>query len=126
MELNVTVSTVLLLTGRHSNGLQEILVQKGLEPLVRDNIRACLDTLRHETVRAVVVDGTRTQEDLLEAVLNIRDVDASVPCIVLCPASSEHLLKLLSRVPRVHVILGSPAPEGEVVGAVLSRIRESR
>jgi DNA-binding response OmpR family regulator len=56
---------------------------------VRDGNKA-LGKIRHETFDATIVLSTGEQMDLVETILNLRDIRPSMPVIVLIdPASSE-------------------------------------
>ena len=90
-------SQSVLVLGTYANkGLIDILLGIGLAPLVRENIQGVLDKLRHEQFGAIVVDQRYANPDVLELVLNVRDVDERIPVVVLGKLSDEAVRKTLA------------------------------
>ena len=95
-------------------------------PLVRNRIDAALDTLRHERIEGVLVDGPNTDVDVLEFVLNIRDVDGHVPILVTESRETlENLRPALQAFPRVRVAVANGEPE-QAVSEFEGIVRESK
>lgn len=90
-------SQSVLVLGTYANkGLIDILLGIGLAPLVRENIQGVLDKLRHEKFGAILVDQRYANPDVLELVLNVRDIDERVPVVVLGKLSDEAVRKTLA------------------------------
>ena len=82
--------TVFVLGQEYPNELAERLFDLGYVPLVRTKMQQALEVIRHEQCSAVVVDGDSPQLDILEFILNVRDVDGSLPIIVVGQPTDEH------------------------------------
>ena len=90
-------SQAVLVLGAYANkGLIDILFGIGLAPLVRENIQGVLDKLRHEQCAAVIVDCRYANIDILELVLNVRDIDEQTPVVVLGKLNDEAVRKTLA------------------------------
>jgi len=76
-------TAVLILGTDHNRDLMEVLFDFGFAPLVRKTIRETLDKLRHERFAAVIVDRNHAAVDVLEFVLNVRDLDEQTPVVVI-------------------------------------------
>ena len=63
--------------------LRDALLDAGLTPLEREGIQPVLGTLRHEPTAGIVVDATRGDVDVLELLLNVRDVSTDVALAVI-------------------------------------------
>ena len=86
-----------LVLGTYANkGLIDILFGIGLAPLVRENIQGVLDKLRHEQCAAVIVDFRHANIDILELVLNVRDVDEQTPVVVLGKLTDDTVREMLA------------------------------
>jgi DNA-binding NtrC family response regulator len=89
-------SRAILVLGTHSNrALIETFEDMGFSPIVRGSAQGSLEKLRHERFAAVVVDRRFTHADVLEFVLNVRDIDATVPLIVLGKAADGESDKIV-------------------------------
>ncbi len=73
----------------------DALFDLGFSPLVRDSMPSALSKLRSERFAAVLVDGDAADTDVLEFVLNVRDIDEHVPVVVvgLSDESGEEVLR---------------------------------
>jgi hypothetical protein len=61
----------------------------GMTPLVVRSLDDAVTELRHGFFTVVLLDGTRTDVDSLEFVLNVRDVDPAVPIVILGPCLDD-------------------------------------
>jgi len=105
-------ATALLVLGSMTDRtLVDALFDLGFAPIVRDSMRSALNKLRSERFAAVLVDGDSTDVDVLEFVLNVRDIDEHVPVVVVggsLDAGDEKALRAhLTRLGTV-VLDGSP------------------
>ncbi len=83
-------SQAVLVLGNHANTeLAEILSRFGFVPQVWGSMRHSLDKLRHQQFGAVLVDRKFTRADVLEFVLNVRDIDKKVPVLVIGSGPEE-------------------------------------
>jgi len=90
-------SQAVLVLGTYANkGLIDVLFGIGLAPLVRGDIQGIVDKLRHEQFGAIVVDQRYANTDVLELILNVRDVDEQIPVVVLGKLNDEAVRKTLA------------------------------
>ncbi|HEO71731.1 MAG TPA: hypothetical protein ENN80_10760 [Candidatus Hydrogenedentes bacterium] len=71
--------TILLIGGGSDTRLAEELVRRGLAVEVRRWIMEVLTALRNNDIGCILVDDRRLEVDLLELVLNVRDISPKVP-----------------------------------------------
>jgi DNA-binding NtrC family response regulator len=88
---------VLVLSSQVETTLVDALVSIGFSPLVRGSIQSALDRIRREKFAAIVVDQKRVKVDVLEFILNVRDIDAEIPVLVVGPSQGEPSYKTLQR-----------------------------
>ena len=111
---------VLVCSQRHG-ALATALLDTGHVPLVRNRIDEALETLRHERIEGILVNASHTDVDVLEFVLNVRDVDEGVPIVVTASdAALEGLGPALREISGVRVAPANASPEQAV--AALERI----
>jgi DNA-binding NtrC family response regulator len=96
--------TVLLLSSNRKKGLLDVLQNIGLEPLLRENIQGILEKLRHENYAAIVVDSRNANIDVLELVLNVRDIDGQIPVVVLGKLNDQAVRRTLESQKQATVI----------------------
>lgn len=106
---------VLLLCAGDDIELMGELVRMGLMPLARSRVTDALHTLRHQPVAWVVIDDQRTDSDLLELVLNVRDIDEQVPIgVVTGPQSQRSWDPNLADWDAVYALPSAEGPSGVV------------
>jgi len=88
---------VLVLSSQVETTLVDALVSIGLCPLVRESMQSALDRIRRERFAAIVVDQKRAKVDVLEFILNVRDIDTEIPVLVVGPLKGEPSYKTLQR-----------------------------
>jgi DNA-binding NtrC family response regulator len=77
------ISKHVLVLGNHSRQLlPDILKDLGFVPELRGSVLDCLAHLHCQSVAAVVVDRDFTHADVLEFLLNIKDIACAVPVII--------------------------------------------
>jgi len=77
-------SKAVLLLGNHANRkLIEVLSDSGLVPEVWRSVQRSLEKLKRQKFGAVLVDRKFTRADVLEFILNVRDMDADIPVLVI-------------------------------------------
>lgn len=74
--------TILVLGINHESGLEETLFNLGFIPIFRKDILAALDMLRHDSFKLVIMDLRRLDVDVLEFILNVRDINSRIPVLV--------------------------------------------
>ena len=67
----------------------------------KETISQAVDTLRHGRYAAVVIDRTHSVTDIIECVLNLRDMDEDVPVVAVGGGYLSEEEKVLPRQPRV-------------------------
>lgn len=82
-------TTVLVLATNEQSHLVERLFDEGFVPLVRGNMFKAMEKLRHDRFAAVLIDRDDADADVLEFILNVRDVDEHVPIVVVGETSDE-------------------------------------
>ncbi|MFQ5631634.1 MAG: hypothetical protein ACE5I1_22910 [bacterium] len=80
---NNNTSTVLILGNARGGKLTDALYDLGYLPVVRGNMLAALEAIRHSRFRAIFFDQNPTNVDVLEFILNIRDFDEQTPIFVM-------------------------------------------
>lgn len=100
-------SQAVLVLGHHANrDLVEILSHIGFIPQVWGSMRHTLDKLLHQKFAAVIVDRKFTHADVLEFILNVRDIDQQIPVIVIGSGSDERIDKKIRRQGRTIILNG--------------------
>jgi len=85
-------SQAVLVLGNHANrNLVEVLSGLGFAPQVWGSMKHSLDKLRHEKFAAILVDRKFTHADVLEFILNVRDIDKNISVVVIGPAKDERI-----------------------------------
>lgn len=85
-------SQAVLVLGNHANkDLVDVLSSIGFTPQVWGSMQHSLDKLRHEKFAAILVDLKFTHADVLEFILNVRDIDKKVPVVVIGPVEDERI-----------------------------------
>jgi len=70
--------------GSNSNReLEDLFFDLGLDWIVRETMPAALNALRHDSFAAVVLDRDHVEVDVLEFILNVRDIDKRTPVVVM-------------------------------------------
>jgi DNA-binding NtrC family response regulator len=96
-------NAIAIVGDERSNNLLEGLFRLGKVPVIRRTVQDVLWSLRHQNVAAVLIDGVGTDEDILEVVLNIRDVDPHVPVVLMLAPGTDLQGEWVERVPDVHL-----------------------
>jgi len=94
---------VLVLGNNANRELTEVLSRFGFIPQVWQSMQHSLEKLKHQKVCAVLVDRKFTHADVLEFILNVRDIDAHVPVLVIGCGSDENIDKKIIR--QAHTIV---------------------
>jgi len=85
-------SQAVLVLGNHAHrDLVEVLSGLGFASQVWGSMQHSLDKLRHEKFAAILVDRKFTHADVLEFILNVRDIDKSISVVVIGPAKDERI-----------------------------------
>jgi len=85
-------SQAVLVLGNHANrDLVEVLSGLGFASQVWGSVQHSLDKLRHEKFAAILVDRKFTHADVLEFILNVRDIDKNISVVVIGPAKDERI-----------------------------------
>ncbi len=108
-----------LIFGNHANRkLVQGVVSTGLTPQVCTNMRQCLDKLVHERFAAVVIDRKFTDADVLEFILNVRDIDTTIPIAVVGPGKDERIEKKIIK--QDHTVVLAELERAEILAQRLS------
>ena len=75
--------TVLVLGHDTNWALVDVLLSLGFCSLVRKNVYGAFDRLKYGQFAAIIVDRRFVNVDLLEFVLNVRDIRGEIPVVVI-------------------------------------------
>lgn len=101
-------SQTLLVLGNHANrNLVQTLSREGFVPQVWGSMRHSLAKLRHETFDAVIIDRLFTRADVLEFILNVRDINPEIPIVVIGPGSDDQIDAKIKSQNRTIILNGS-------------------
>ena len=116
-------TTAVLVVGRCTKRTWlQVVETTGLLPLVRHDMTAALDKIRHERFTAIVLDRGYERIDALEFVLNVRDLDQHTPIFVVGPSDDRNANQVLAQQNEVYLVgdmfalgnqLDQVAPENE-------------
>lgn len=94
-----------LVLGNHANrDLVEILSSIGFTPQVWGSMRHSLEKLFHQRFVAVIIDRKFTHADVLEFILNVRDIDKKVPVVVIGNETEEKIAQKIAKQDYITVI----------------------
>ncbi len=97
--------TALLVLGSEGNRtFRETLRELHMNPTFLGSMEAILYALRHSQAVAVLVDRDRSEADDLELVLNIRDLDETIPIFLVGSPAQRQTETLLWRQPATFLI----------------------
>lgn len=102
-------SIVLVLGEEERSELMEMLFELGYLPLMRKDILNALDKIRHEKCAAVFLDQSHEDVDVLEFILNVRDIDSRIPVIVVGQLEDESHRRIIFRQEHLFLLNGTPA-----------------
>lgn len=98
-------SQAVLVLGNHARrDLVEVLSGLGFASQVRGSMQHSLDKLRHEKFAAVLVDLEFTRADVLEFILNVRDIDKEVPVVVIGTVKDERIDRMIVKQAHTRVL----------------------
>jgi two-component SAPR family response regulator len=101
-------SQAVLVLGNHANrNLVKILSNVGFAPQVWGSMRHTLDKLIHRKYAAVIIDRKFTNADVLEFILNVRDINQQIPVVVIGSGSDERIDRKISRLDGTIILNGS-------------------
>lgn len=108
-------AVVLVLGSARSSRLSRQLAELGLRPLTQFTMRDALDRLRHGRFTAVLVDREHASADVLEFVLNVRDLDPHTPIVIVGHSTQPAEDELLTSQVRTYVLDSKSA---QIAGAL--------
>jgi DNA-binding NtrC family response regulator len=82
---------VLILGSQANQEYIEALSDLGFETEVRGSVRHSLEKVHHRRFSGVVVDRKFTHADVLEFILNVRDINRTIPVVVIGPGKDEQI-----------------------------------
>ncbi len=108
------LSVILVCTRDHAK-LSNELVHAGFAPDLQNRIETVLDSIRRGQTAGVLIDSDHIDVDLLELVLNVRDMDSIVPIAIVGQYGvRESLAPLLPRMENVLLLSSKPEIEKAV------------
>lgn len=98
-------SQIVLVLGNHANrDLVEVLSGLGFASQVWGSMQHSLDKIRHQKFTAILVDQKFTKADVLEFILNVRDIDKKVPVVVIGNGTDEKIRRKISKQENTRVL----------------------
>lgn len=91
-------SQIVLVLGNYANRrLVEVLEGLGFASQVWGSMQHTLEKIRHQKFTAILVDQKFTKADVLEFVLNVRDIDKKVPIVVIGNGADEKIARKIAK-----------------------------
>jgi FixJ family two-component response regulator len=91
-------SQIVLVLGNIANReLIEVLSGLGFASQVWGSMQHSLEKLRHQKFTAILVDQKFTHADVLEFILNVRDIDKKVPVVVIGNGADEKITRKIAK-----------------------------
>jgi DNA-binding NtrC family response regulator len=91
-------SQIVLVLGNIANReLVEVLSGLGFASQVWGSMQHSLEKLRHQKFTAILVDQKFTHTDVLEFILNVRDIDKKVPVVVIGNGVDEKITQNIAK-----------------------------
>jgi len=101
-------SQAVLVLGNHANrDLVQTLSRGGFSPQVWGSMRHTLEKLVHNKYVAVIIDRKFTNADVLEFILNVRDINQEIPVVVIGSGSDERIDRKISKLDHTIMLNGS-------------------
>lgn len=115
----------ILVLGTHANrDLVQTLSRVGFVPQVWGSMRHSLEKLVHNRFAAVIVDRKFTNADVLEFILNVRDINQEIPVIVIGSGSDERLDRKISKLDRT-IMLNDSEKDRELGEKLVRTLKSS-
>ena len=92
----MNLSAVLILGSNASKEISDIAFEAGHTPVIRESMGSVLQDLRTDKFAAIAVDIQHTSADLLEFILNVRDINEKIRVFVV----SKMPKQIASRIPQ--------------------------
>ena len=91
-------SQIVLVLGNIANReLVEVLSGLGFAAQVWGSVQHSLEKIRHQKFTAILVDQKFTHADVLEFILNVRDIDKKVPVVVIGNGADEKITQKIAK-----------------------------
>jgi FixJ family two-component response regulator len=98
----------ILVLGNHAQrDLMQSLSLVGFVPQVWGSMRHTLDKLLHQRFAAVIVDRKFTNADVLEFILNVRDINKKIPVVVIGSGKDGRIDRKISKLGQTIILNGS-------------------
>ncbi len=79
--------------------------------MIHETITDALDTVRHQTLQGILVDTEYLRVDVLEFVLNVRDMERELPIAVVSSDGIAPYKDILHKLENTYLIEASPTPD---------------
>lgn len=100
--------TVLYLCKDNSNKMIDKLFSMGYIPLIREKMFKALESLRHGDYQAVLIDARSSEVDMLEFILNVRDIDPNIPVLIIDRAENVFIDQAVVRLNNTFLMAPNP------------------
>ena len=114
-------SQAVLILGSHANQeFVEALSNIGFVPEVRGSVRHSLDKVRRQRFSGVVVDRKFTHADVLEFILNVRDINPKIPVVVIGFGKDKRIDRKITK--QGHTIVLGEFDRGKTLAKELTHV----
>ena len=103
-DVEMKPTAVLVLSRDENSYVLESVFSIGLAPVVRDDMHEALDKIRHDRFAMIVVDRNRADVDVLEFILNVRDIDVELPVVVIGQEGYKADTEILKDQPKTFLV----------------------
>jgi len=88
-EFNMKPETVIVLQDHKRGSMIDMLNRQGITPKFTSSIQDVLEKIRHANYDALLVDCNQSRVDVLELILNVRDIEDNLPIILIVGKSTD-------------------------------------
>ena len=114
-------SQIVLVLGNHTNrDLVEVLSGLGFASQVWGSMQHSLEKIRNQQFTAILVDQKFTKADVLEFILNVRDIDKKVPVVVIGNGTDERINRKIAK--QDHTTVVGETESGEKLAEKLEQV----
>lgn len=109
----------ILILGNHTNReLADVISNIGFVPQLWGSMQHSLERVRRGSFAAILIDREFTRTDVLEFILNVRDINYEIPVVVIGPAKDERTEQKIRRLE--HTIIINDSERNNTLGEKLA------
>jgi hypothetical protein len=100
----ITLFLILVITKNDKQKLNENIYRLKMAPILHSNMQKALNNVKHTHLSAVVIDAHFKDIDILELILNVRDLRPELPVIVVGISPKDPLRSVILDIPETHLL----------------------